>query len=243
MTGPPRAGTLQIPPGRTREVDAAVIGPPDPGRRVDAVERDGGPASQVLSEDRAVPDEQEWVPSGENAGLVALPCQERVRTRGRRSRGGTTPAGRRGTRRRRGRFRRGSGPSTGTGCCGAPGRSRSARARWRLARFDSVRPAPTPVAMPTTRSPATTATGHLTTRPRASKRGTRPGRSSAWAKSPAVANRSAGSLASALWIDASTWAGTDGRRRRSRLGSSVTILAMTAWAEGPSWGGSPASIS
>ena len=67
--------------------------------------------------------------------------------------------------------------------------------------------------------------------------------SSARAKSPALANRSAGVLSSALATAASTASGTDDRTTRRCTGRSVISLAIMAWAVGPVTGGSPASIS
>ena len=66
---------------------------------------------------------------------------------------------------------------------------------------------------------------------------------SASANAPADANRSAGTLASARMTACSTATGTVGRRRRTRGTGSVNRLAITAWAVGPVYGGSPASIS
>ena len=66
---------------------------------------------------------------------------------------------------------------------------------------------------------------------------------SAWANCPAVANRSAGTGASACRMASSTAGGTVGRTARTLGGGSVSRLATMAWAVGPVNGGSPASIS
>jgi len=58
-----------------------------------------------------------------------------------------------------------------------------------------------------------------------------------------VANRSAGTFASALSTAASIAIGTDGRAVRIGAGSSIERRASTAWTVGPSNGGLPASIS
>ncbi len=71
----------------------------------------------------------------------------------------------------------------------------------------------------------------------------RSGRASAWEKSRAEANRSAGSFWSAVSTAASTWGGTVLRWVVNRSGWAVTTLATMDWAVGPSKGGSPASIS
>ena len=66
---------------------------------------------------------------------------------------------------------------------------------------------------------------------------------SASAKAAALGKRSAGSTASARAIACSTAGGPAGRRRRTRGGGSVNRLAITAFAEAPVCGGSPASSS
>ncbi len=70
-----------------------------------------------------------------------------------------------------------------------------------------------------------------------------PGLVRAAAKSAAVENRSAGSLARAFVTVASTCGGTDGRSTVKGAGIAVRILATTAWADAPTNGGVPASIS
>src|SRR5439155_13815522 len=66
---------------------------------------------------------------------------------------------------------------------------------------------------------------------------------SAEAISEAVANRSAGALASAFWRACATASETVSRRVRTCGIGSLNRLAMMAWAVGPLYGGSPASIS
>lgn len=68
-------------------------------------------------------------------------------------------------------------------------------------------------------------------------------RSSAALNSPALAYRSDGTLASAFTTAVSTPSGTVSRTTRSRVGRSVSSLAITACTVGPVTGGSPASIS
>ncbi len=65
----------------------------------------------------------------------------------------------------------------------------------------------------------------------------------AWAKSAAVAKRSAGSLASAVSTACSTWTGTVSRNVRSGVGRSLSTLATIACTLDPVNGGSPVSIS
>src|SRR2546422_10555269 len=65
---------------------------------------------------------------------------------------------------------------------------------------------------------------------------------SAATKAPAVENRSAGAFPSAFVTAASTVDGTCRTVLRCGIGS-VSRLAMMAWAVGPVYGGSPASIS
>ena len=67
--------------------------------------------------------------------------------------------------------------------------------------------------------------------------------SRARANSPALANRSAGVLSSALATAASIASGTALRTTRRWTGRSVISLAIIACAVGPVTGGSPASIS
>ena len=58
-----------------------------------------------------------------------------------------------------------------------------------------------------------------------------------------VANRSAGTLASAFSTARSNATGTDGRALRIGGGGSIERRAMRAWTVGPANGGLPASIS
>ena len=67
--------------------------------------------------------------------------------------------------------------------------------------------------------------------------------SSAFAKSPALANRSAGVFASAFATAASTLNGTVSRSTRRCVGFSVISFAIIDCALAPVTGGSPASIS
>ena len=66
---------------------------------------------------------------------------------------------------------------------------------------------------------------------------------SAAAKAATVSNRSAGVLESARPTARSTAAGTPGRAARRLRTCSVINRAMTTWAVGPVWGGSPEGIS
>src|SRR5256886_865685 len=66
---------------------------------------------------------------------------------------------------------------------------------------------------------------------------------SADAISAAVANRSAGALASAFWRACATASETVSRKVRTCGIGSLNRLAMMAWAVGPLYGGSPARIS
>ena len=73
--------------------------------------------------------------------------------------------------------------------------------------------------------------------------GVAPAGLSAWANWAAVANRSAGSFASALMTACSTQGGTASRTERSGGTGSVKHFTMIAWAVGPVNGVRPASIS
>src|SRR5687768_15379260 len=72
---------------------------------------------------------------------------------------------------------------------------------------------------------------------------TRVGLDSAAAKSLALSNRSAGSLANAVSTAASTPGGIVFRTSVGRSGSALTTFATIAWIELPVNGGSPVSIS
>src|SRR2546426_11206378 len=72
---------------------------------------------------------------------------------------------------------------------------------------------------------------------------TAPGCASASANAAAEANRSAGTVARALRRACSTPPGTVARRRRTPGAGPARRLAITAWAVGPVYGGSPTSSS
>src|SRR4029077_16443392 len=94
-------------------------------------------------------------------------------------------------------------------------------------------------ATPASRTSAVSATPWLRTRGRRARIGVA---LSAVANAPAVPNRSAGVLESA-WVMAASSAGGTLRSVPSRGIGSMNRLAMIAWAVGPVYGGSPASIS